>query len=124
MEDVEKRLKEATDNCLTSHAEWTNNRKDGKSREALMEAVHELRKVAARLEIEIAISERDEMASKPIPIPPHRSNKRKQPDMADDNFGNAGPGDQPQQQGGGQHPPRGGGNRPRRRTGTDRQGGE
>ena len=98
MEDVEKRLKEATDNCLTSHAEWTNNRKDSKARESLMEAVHELRKVAARLEIEIAISERDEMASKPIPIPPHRSKQRKHAETGDDNFGNVGPEDQ---QGGG-----------------------
>jgi hypothetical protein len=42
-----------------------------------MEAVHELRKVAARLEIEMAISERNEVASKPIPIPSHRANKKK-----------------------------------------------
>ena len=63
MDNIEDRLKEATGNCLTSHAEWDKNRKDSKTRETLMEAVHELRKVAARLEIEIAISERDEMAA-------------------------------------------------------------
>lgn len=84
MDEVEQRLKEATDNCLACHAEWNKNRKDSKVREHLMEAVHELRKVAARLEIEIAISERDEMASKPIPIPPHRSNKRKAQEEAED----------------------------------------
>lgn len=117
MEDVEQRLKEATDNCLASHAEWTNNRKDSKARERLMEAVHELRKVAARLEIEIAISERDEMASKPIPIPPHRSKQRKsQEDFADDSsgIGNSGGGNGG---GGGGSPQPSRGRRPRR-TGT------
>lgn len=77
MEEIEQRLKEATEICLVSHAAWCKNRKDSQTREKLMEAVHELRKVAARLEIEIAISERDEMAAKPIPIPPHRSAKRR-----------------------------------------------
>jgi hypothetical protein len=79
MEDIEKRLREATDICLASHAEWATNRKNGQTREKLMEAVHELRKVAARLEIEMAISERDEMAAKPIPIPPHRASSKRRP---------------------------------------------
>lgn len=121
MEEIEQRLKDATDSCLKTHAAWNGNRKDGKAREALMEAVHELRKVAARLEIEIAISERDEMASKPIPIPAHRSNKRKQHDNGDDNRGNTGGGNDQQGGGGrqqGQH--RG----PRRKTGTDERDSE
>lgn len=90
MEEIEKRLKDATDVCLKCHEEWNKNKKDSKAREALMEAVHELRKVAARLEIEIAISERDEMASKPIPIPAHRSQNKKKRDHDDgnDNAGN------------------------------------
>ncbi|MCB9996452.1 MAG: hypothetical protein H6869_08470 [Rhodospirillales bacterium] len=112
--NIEDRLKEATSNCLSSHGEWDKNKKDSKARETLMEAVHELRKVAARLEIEIAISERDEMASKPIPIPPHRSNKRKMENNVDDNVGNQGDGDNSNK--GGPKPQR---NRPRRRTGTD-----
>lgn len=108
MDDIEKRLKEATDSCLKSHGEWDKNKKDSKARENLMESVHELRKVAARLEIEMAISERDEMASKPIPIPAHRSNKRKQQDNSgDDNRGNKGA---PQ-----------GGKPPRKKTGTDKK---
>ncbi len=97
MEDVNKRLKEATEQCLIAHDAWIGNKKDSAARESLMDAVHELRKVAARMEIEIAISERDQMASKPIPIPSHRS-KRKQSsgdDAAahngdDDNRGNKG----------------------------------
>lgn len=138
MDDIEQRLKDATDVCLKCHAEWDKNKKDGKTREGLMEAVHELRKVAARLEIEIAISERDEMASKPIPIPAHRSNKRRQSENnGEDNLGNVDAG-QPSQSshqhsggrlqhsGGGGH---GGGGRPplRRRSssgGETPQGGQ
>ena len=75
-QDIEKRLKEATDNCLKAYGAWTGNEKESEKRETLMECVHELRKVAARLEISIAISERDQMASKPIPIPAHKSSRR------------------------------------------------
>lgn len=77
MEDIEKRLKEATDACLAAHSEWNSDQKDGSKRESLMEAVHEIRKVSARLEIMIAISERDQMASKPIPIPAHKSQHKR-----------------------------------------------
>lgn len=76
MEDVQKRLQEASANCVNAHKEWIGNQKDAKLRESLMECVHELRKVAARLEIDLAISERDQMGNKPIPIPSHRSNPR------------------------------------------------
>lgn len=114
MEEIEKRLKEATDSCLECHAVWIQNRKESKARENLMEAVHELRKAAARLEIEIAISERDEMASKPIPIPAHRSNKRKYQDGngsgGDDNRGNTDAPSQEKKQGGSRGP--------RRKTGS------
>lgn len=76
MDEIEKRLSEASEACIKSYAAWRKDPKEGTNREVLMEAVHELRKVAARLEIEIAISERDEMAARPIPIPPHRSSRR------------------------------------------------
>lgn len=89
-DDIAKRLREATDACLKAYEEWSGDRKKGEVREALMESVHELRKVAARLEIEIAISERDQMASKPIPIPPHRSKKRSQ-ENNNGGGGNGGP---------------------------------
>ncbi|HEY8190808.1 MAG TPA: hypothetical protein VIG74_00180 [Alphaproteobacteria bacterium] len=91
VDEIEKRLSDASEACIKSYAAWRTNPKEGKNREELMEAVHELRKVAARLEIGIAISERDEMAAKPIPIPPHRSSRpRGGNDMGpDDNIGNA-----------------------------------
>lgn len=91
MDEIEKRLSETAEACVKSYATWRKDPKEGTNREVLMEAVHELRKVAARLEIEIAISERDEMAAKPIPIPPHRSSRRGGgPDAGgpEDNIGN------------------------------------
>lgn len=119
MEEIEQRLQEATANCLAAHTEWNKNRKDSATREKLMESVHELRKVAARLEIEIAISERDEMAAKPIPIPPHRSSNRRRGGAVDDNIGNDAGDAQPQER----KPARSAaeGLRPRRRTGTGQQ---
>lgn len=88
MDEIEQRLRTATDACISSYDAWRKNPKGSDMRENLMEAVHELRKVAARLEIEIAISERDEMAARPIPIPPHRAS-RKRENGVDDNIGNA-----------------------------------
>ena len=89
MDEIEQRLRTATENCINSYDAWSKNQKDGEVREKLMEAVHELRKVAARLENGIAISKRDEMAARPIPIPPHRASRKQQGDMGiDDSVGN------------------------------------
>ena len=123
MDDIEKRLREVADNCVNAYLQWNTAKKDAESREVLQDAIHELRKVSARLEIEIAVSERDEMAMRPIPIPPHRATRKRQNEDDDngDNAGNSsdGNGDRPaaqrhvlrrrsQHQGGGQ-----GGNRPK-----------
>lgn len=101
--EIKERLKTTSEACLKCYEAWDGNDKDIKAREALQDAIHELRKVASRLEIELAISERDQMAQKPIPIPPHRDsrggknrgnnnnkggNKGSQNDQ-DDNAGNA-----------------------------------
>lgn len=77
MDEIEKRLREGSEACYNCYEAWKKNQKDGKAREDLQEAIHELRKIASRLEIELAISERDEMAQKPIPIPPHRDAQRR-----------------------------------------------
>lgn len=98
MDDIQQRLKETSQNCIASYEKWSGNKKDRPTAETLQEAIHELRKVASRLEIELAISERDEMALKPIPIPPHRAS-RKGPqgaegddfEMPDSNNGNFDP---------------------------------
>ena len=72
MDEIETRLKESADACVKAYQNWSSQKKNFEAREKLQEATHELRKVAARLEIEIAVSERDEMTQRPIPIPPHR----------------------------------------------------
>ena len=77
MDEIETRLKESADNCIKAYENWSSQKKNPEARERLQEATHELRKVAARLEIEIAASERDDMTQRPIPIPPHRSSNRR-----------------------------------------------
>ncbi|MCK6419139.1 MAG: hypothetical protein L6Q57_09460 [Alphaproteobacteria bacterium] len=77
MDEIKTRLRETSDACFKCYESWSANKKDSATREALLEAIHELRKVASRLEIEVAVSERDEMALRPIPIPPHRDAQRR-----------------------------------------------
>ena len=91
MDEIEKRLREVADNCIKAYLDWHSAKKDAESRETLQDAIHELRKVSARLEIEIAVSERDEMALRPIPIPPHRATRKRQGEEEDngDNAGNS-----------------------------------
>lgn len=74
-DDIKTRLKNTSEECQKCYDVWSGNDKDDKAREALQDAIHELRKVASRLEIELAISERDQMKQKPLPIPPHRDAK-------------------------------------------------
>ncbi|MBI1327991.1 MAG: hypothetical protein GC136_10175 [Alphaproteobacteria bacterium] len=76
MEEIAQRLKEVSERCHTAYNAWGKAKKDVSAREELQEAIHELRKVAARLEIEIAVSDRDESAVRAMPIPPHRAARR------------------------------------------------
>jgi hypothetical protein len=78
MEEIEKRLRESTDACIKSFENWVAQSKNLESRETLMEAMHEVRKVISRVEIEIAISERDRLGSRRLPIPPHRSSQKRE----------------------------------------------
>lgn len=100
MDEIEQRLRAGADACIKSYEAWRAKEKDSAAREALLEAVHELRKVASRLEIEMAVSERNEMAGKPLPIPPHRSSRRPRPgegaEEMEDNAGNVDPSQQQQ----------------------------
>lgn len=117
MEEIEKRLRETTDACIKSFENWVKQSKNLESRESLMETMHEVRKVISRVEIEIAISERDRLGSRPLPIPPHRSS-RKAPGEDSGEFGDddsfdmsepqprqnsGGGGEGRRQHGGGQH---------------------
>lgn len=72
MDEIKQRLQENSQTCLTCYEKWAGDKKNGAARESLLESIHELRKVASRLEIELAVSERNENAQKRIPIPPHR----------------------------------------------------
>lgn len=76
MSEVKDRLKETVETCLKNYDSWDSDKKNSSARENLQEAIHDIRKVASRLEIEIAISERDNMSDKPLPIPPHRSSSK------------------------------------------------
>lgn len=92
MDSIDARLRETSNTCLKAFEAWNQDKKNGKLRQELQESVHELRKVASRLEIEVAISERDEMAKKPIPVPPHRdSNKKGNNNNNNDDRGNRAP---------------------------------
>jgi len=73
--EIKERLKTTSEVCQKCYEAWDGNDKDSKAREALQEAIHELRKVASRLEIDLAISERDQMTQKPLPIPSHRDSR-------------------------------------------------
>lgn len=79
MDEIGQRLRESADACVAAYEAWAAAKKDVEIRERLQEAVHELRKVSARLEIEMAVSEREQMSQRPIPVPPHRSAKRRDP---------------------------------------------
>ncbi|MBI1300087.1 MAG: hypothetical protein GC137_00375 [Alphaproteobacteria bacterium] len=98
MPEIKARLQTASKECLEAYEAWASHKKDAKMQEALHDAIHELRKISSRLEIELAISERDQLASKPIPVPSHKSNQKESsvpildPDDDDDN-NNTGNGD-------------------------------
>lgn len=71
--DIQTRLKQTSQDCLDAHSVWEKDKKDQKLQEGLHASIHELRKVSSRLEIELAVSEREKITSKPLPIPSHRS---------------------------------------------------
>ena len=121
MEEIQQRLKDAAELSMKTLAAWASNKQNSEARESLLEAIHELRKVSARLEIEIATSERAETSHRNLPIPSHRSHQRRPQEQDaqntnDDSQGNRQPQDdnvpQPQRAGGA---PRGQFRRPVRR---------
>ena len=84
MDEIQKRLQETTETCSRSYEEWRKSKNDIKAQEGLHSAIHELRKVASRLEIELAVRERQDITSKPLPIPSHKSSSNKNGDAKDD----------------------------------------
>jgi hypothetical protein len=128
MEEIEKRLRESTDACIKSFENWVKQGKNLEARETLMETMHEVRKVISRVEIEIAISERDRLGDRRLPIPPHRSSRKREGGEegefgGEDDFNTVADGPQPtqndqprrQQHGRPRRPMHGGGDRNRDR---------
>ena len=73
-DDIKKRLQDNAEKCVQAYEAWHKNKKDSSAREALQDAIHEMRKVTSRLEIELATSENSE-TQKPMPIPQNRNAK-------------------------------------------------
>ena len=68
--DTQQRLAEAVQQCISCYAQWRSS-PDGEA--DLTNALHEMRRVLARIEIELAASHGDENSHRPIPIPMHRA---------------------------------------------------
>lgn len=75
VDEVEGRLRETARVCLASYRGWRQTPGET-SIQALSDAVHELRKALARIEIDMSASRREEQAIRPIPIPSHRASRR------------------------------------------------
>ena len=72
---VEARLRDTARGCLNAYRGWRQQPGEA-SIQLLSEAVHELRKALARIEIDMSASRREEQAIRPIPIPAHRTARR------------------------------------------------
>lgn len=77
LDAVEARLRETARGCLSAYRSWRQTPGEA-SIQSLSDAVHELRKALARVEIDMSASRRDEQAIRPIPIPAHRAARRPQ----------------------------------------------
>jgi len=77
VDETEARLRETARGCLAAYRTWRQQPGQG-SVQALSDAVHDLRKVLARIEIDMSVSRRDEQVARPIPIPAHRAARRPQ----------------------------------------------
>ncbi len=72
---VEARLRETARTCLAAYRTWRQQPGEN-SIQPLADAVHELRKALARIEIDMSASRREEQVARPIPIPAHRAARR------------------------------------------------
>ncbi|HZH26002.1 MAG TPA: hypothetical protein VEY95_02360 [Azospirillaceae bacterium] len=75
MDAVEGRLRETARATLAAYRTWRQHSGE-QSIQQLNDAIHELRKALARIEIDISATRRDEQAARPIPIPWHRAARR------------------------------------------------
>lgn len=70
---TESRFETTFKSCFEAYNAWSEDQLNREKRNGLVEAIHDIRRVIARLEIEIAMSESKERASNPIPIPTHKT---------------------------------------------------
>lgn len=75
LDALEGRIRETARGCIAAYRTWRQSTTD-LTDQGLRDAVHELRKALARLEIEMSAGRREERAPKPIPIPAHRAARR------------------------------------------------
>jgi transposase-like protein len=75
VDEVEGRLRETARTCLAAYRGWRQTPGEN-SIQTLADAVHELRKALARIEIDMSASRKEEQAIRPIPIPSHRAARR------------------------------------------------
>lgn len=74
-DELEARFREAAKTCVDAYRAWRTAQSDGTD-QGLRDAIHEMRKAMARMEIEMSAGRRDERAMNPIPIPAHRAARR------------------------------------------------
>ncbi len=70
--EIEERLRGATGDCLSAYRQWLVA-EDSDAEEALSESLHSLRKVLARIDIDLSAKRSTVAVLKPIPIPQHRA---------------------------------------------------
>lgn len=70
------RLKLCFETLDKSYVAWDDDKKDQLTRNELQKSLQEMRRVLARMEIELARSESDNRVRKAMPVPEHRSHKK------------------------------------------------
>jgi hypothetical protein len=73
---TEARLRETARACLVAYRSWRQGPGEV-SVQTLNDAVHDLRKVLARIEIDMSASRREEQGMRPIPVPAHRAARQR-----------------------------------------------
>lgn len=76
-EKTAERFANRSENFFKAYEAWEQEQLCSEKRDVLRKALHSMRKVLARVEIEMALSESKERAKNPMPIPTHRTKNKK-----------------------------------------------
>ncbi len=74
---TEERFAQCSESCFHAYQAWEAEQLCSEKRDLLRKSLHAMRKVLARVEIEMALSESKERAKNPMPIPTHRTKNKK-----------------------------------------------